>query len=401
MKQIRVGEFVALAAMLISLVALSIDAMLPALPAIAADLSVADSNDQQYIITSLFLGLGVGQLIYGPLSDSVGRKGPIYAGIVFFVAGSLLCILAPSFQILLLGRFLQGLGGSSARIVTIAIVRDRFEGNAMARVMSFIMAVFILVPALAPLLGQSILLLGDWHMIFVAILVFALVAVTWFALRLDESLLAEKRNPLSIRSLLNGITFILRQPVSVGAILVMGLMFGGFVAYLSTAQQIFVDVYDTGTDFPLYFALLALAIGAASILNARIVVRLGIAKVCLLALIGQCVLTLAMLVASALFYQNDPPLWLFMLYCVPLFFCLGVQFGNMNALAMLPLGNIAGLGASFAGAVSTTMAVPLGALVAHQYDGSPTPLIVSFLAFGICSLVLFRIFCFDGGRSND
>ena len=399
MNQIRVGEFVALAAMLISLVALSIDAMLPALPAIAADLAVADQNDQQYIITSLFLGLGIGQLIYGPLSDSIGRKRPIYAGITLFVAGSARCLFAPSFQLLLLGRFLQGLGGSSSRIVTIAIVRDRFEGNAMAKVMSFIMAVFILVPALAPLLGQSILLLGDWHLIFVAILVFALVAVIWFAVRLDESLPPEKRHALQLKTVLTGIRFILRQPVSIGAILVMGLMFGGFVAYLSNAQQIFVDIYGTGTAFPVYFALLALSIGAASILNARIVMRLGIVQVCLLALIGQCVLTAVMLMPSILIYDHQPPLWLFMLYCVPLFFCLGLQFGNLNALAMQPLGAIAGLGASFAGAVSTTLAVPLGALVAHQYNGTPTPLIMGFLAFGVGGLLLFRPLCLQGASS--
>ncbi|RLU03927.1 MAG: Bcr/CflA family efflux MFS transporter [Ketobacter sp.] len=387
MKQPSAAEFIALVAMLISLVALSIDSMLPALPAIAAEFSLSDLNDQQYIITSLFLGLSLGQLIYGPLSDAYGRKYPIYAGIGIFVIGSVLCLLTPSYELLLAGRFLQGLGASSARIVTLAIVRDRFEGAAMARIMSFVMAVFIFIPALAPLLGQSILFFGDWHLIFAFILVYGLVAVTWFGVRLEESLPAQHRRPLSLKSLGQGIVFIFKQPVSMAAIVVAGLMFGGFVAYLSTAQQILGDLYQTGDAFALYFALLALGIGLASIVNARIVSRLGVLRVCLLGLVLQCGLSLAMVLVSVLLFDQLPPLWLFMLYCFPLFFCLGLQFGNLNALAMQPLGNIAGLGASVSGAVSTMIAIPLGAFVGQLYNGTPTPLITGFLVFGIVGLL--------------
>ncbi|WP_290577201.1 multidrug effflux MFS transporter [Ketobacter sp.] len=382
MKNTAAAEFIALAAMLISLVALSIDSMLPALPAIAAEFNLVDPNDQQYIITGLFLGLGVGQLIYGPLSDAYGRKGPIYVGIGIFVLGSVLCLLTPTYELLLVGRFLQGLGASSARIVTLAIVRDRFEGAAMARVMSFVMAVFIFIPALAPLLGQSILFFGDWHLIFAFILLYGLVAVLWLGLRLEESLPVARRHRLSLKSLWQGTRFIFQQPVSVIAILISGLLFGGFVAYLSNAQQILGELYQTGDAFALYFALLALGIGAASIANARILSRLGILQVCVLALSLQCGMSLVMLVVSVWLYDQVPPLWLFMLYCFPLFFCLGLQFGNINALAMQPLGNIAGLGASVSGAVSTMIAVPLGALVGQHYNGTPVPLIASFLVFG-------------------
>ncbi|MEE2729415.1 MAG: multidrug effflux MFS transporter [Pseudomonadota bacterium] len=387
MKHSAGAEFVALAAMMISLVALSIDSMLPALPTIAAEFSLADPNDQQYIITSVFLGLSIGQLIYGPLSDAFGRKGPIYLGIGVFVVGSVLCLLAPTYELLLVGRFLQGLGASSARIVTMAIVRDRFEGAAMARVMSFVMAVFIFVPALAPLLGQGILLFGDWHLIFAFILLYGVVALLWFGLRLEESLPVARRHRLSIKSLWQGTRFIFQQPVSVIAILISGLLFSGFVAYLSNAQQILGELYQTGDAFALYFALLALGIGLASLVNARIVSRLGILRVCLLALTLQCALTLAMLVLSVWLYDQVPPLWLFMLYCFPLFFCLGLQFGNINALAMQPLGNIAGLGASVSGAVSTMIAVPLGAVVGQHYNGTPVPLVASFLVFGSVGLV--------------
>ncbi|MDY6920261.1 MAG: multidrug effflux MFS transporter [Pseudomonadota bacterium] len=393
MNQPSRAEFVALAAMLMSLVALSIDTMLPALPDIAGEFQLDDPNDQQYVITVLFLGLGVGQLVYGPLSDAIGRKWPIYIGLGLFSVGGLLCLFTKQFHWLLVGRLLQGLGASSARIVTLAVVRDRFEGAAMAQIMSFIMAIFILVPAMAPLLGQSLLLLGDWHLIFIAILVYGWVAVIWFGVRLPETHPPAKRHPLRINILLRNIGFILRQPVSVGAILVMGMVFGGFVGYLSTAQPIFVEVYHTGTRFPLYFALLAMAIGLASVVNARVVPRLGAVKVCLAALTGQCLWSALMLLLFVLVYQHQPPLWLFMLYCFPLFFFVGLQFGNLNALALQPLGGIAGLGASVAGALSTTLAVPTGSLVGEAYNGTPVPLTLGFLIFGVLGLVIFFTLC--------
>ena len=388
MKQPSAAEFIALVAMLISLVALSIDSMLPALPAIAAEFSLTDLNDQQYVITSLFLGLSLGQLIYGPVSDAYGRKRPIYIGIGIFVVGSVICLLTPSYELLLAGRFLQGLGASSARIIALAIVRDRFEGAAMAKVMSFVMAVFIFIPALAPLLGQGILFFGDWHLIFAFILLYGLVALSWFGFRLEESLPAQRRHPLRLGTLWQGIVFIFKQPVTVVATLVAGLMFGGFVAYLSSAQQILGELYQTGDAFALYFALLALGIGAASMVNARIISRLGVLGVCLLGSALQCGLSLLMVAVSVFVFDQLPPLWLFMLYCFPLFFCLGLQFGNLNALAMQPLGNIAGLGASLTGAVSTMIAVPLGALVGQQYNGTPTPLMIGFLVFGSIGLLV-------------
>lgn len=395
MKTASFAEFIGLAAMMISIVALSIDAMLPALPAIALDFSLTDQNDQQLVISMLFLGLGIGQLLYGPLSDSSGRKPAIYAGFTTFIVGSLFCLFAPTFEYMLIGRFLQGLGAASPRIVTMAIIRDRFEGARMAQVMSFIMAVFILVPALAPLLGQAILLLGSWHMIFIAILIFGISALMWFALRQPETLAPENRNPLNLVELGRGLRFIAQQKTTVGATLTMGLMFGGFVGYLSSAQQIFVDHYQTGAAFPFYFALLALAIGIASIANTRLVLRFGIIRVCLVALTLQTLLSAGMLTLFITQYQHQPPLWLFLLYCFPLFFCLGLQFGNLNALAMKPLGKVAGLGASVAGAASTTLAVPVGTVVGHAYDGTPTPLTIGFLCFGLAGGLLFKWLCID------
>ncbi|MVF13240.1 multidrug effflux MFS transporter [Ketobacter sp. MCCC 1A13808] len=397
MKAAPLAEFVAIAAAMISLVALSIDAMLPALPDIGQEFALSDNNDQQLVITLLFLGLGIGQLVYGPMSDATGRKPAIYTGFFIFFIGTVICLFAPTFYLMLVGRFLQGLGAASPRIVMMAVIRDRFQGTTMAQVMSFIMAVFILIPALAPLMGQGILLLGSWHMIFLVILIYGFVTLTWFALRQPETLAPENRNGLTPRDFLTGIKFIAGEKLTVGAILVMGMVFGGFVGYLGSAQQIFVDHYQTGKAFPFYFAMIALAIGFASIVNSKLVVRYGVNSVSMSALIIQTILSAIMLPIFILVFQNHPPLWLFLTYCLPLFFSLGLQFGNLNALAMKPLGHIAGLGASVCGAVSTTLAVPVGTLVGQAYDGTPVPLTAAFLVFGIVGSLIFYRLC----REND
>lgn len=394
MKSPKMAEFVGLAAMMISLVALSIDAMLPALPDIGSEFQLTDMNDQQLVITVLFLGLGLGQLIYGPLSDAVGRKPAIYSGFVLFFIGSVLCLFATDYTSMLAGRFLQGMGAASPRIVMMAVIRDRFQGDAMAQVMSFIMAVFILVPALAPLLGQGVMMLfGSWHTIFVAIAMYGLLALLWFGFRLPETLAPENRRRLTPHDFGAGLSFIFRQKLSVGAMLVMGMVFGGFVGYLGSAQQIFVDHYQTGKAFPFYFAGLALAIGLASVANARLVMHWGAHRVSMAALLIQTLLSAIAVVVFILMYNQSPPLWLYMVYGFPLFFCLGLQFGNLNALAMKPLGQVAGLGASVCGAVSTTLAVPVGTFVGQAYNGTPTPLTVAFLFFGLAGSVLFYCLC--------
>ncbi len=386
---LRTGEFVPLVALLISLVALSIDAMLPALPAIGEDLGVARRNDAQFVVTSLFLGLSVGQIIFGPLSDRIGRKPAIHAGLLLFMAGCLMSIYARSFEMMIAGRILQGIGVASPRIVSVALVRDQYEGRQMARLMSFTMAVFVLVPAVAPALGQAILWLGDWRSIFTSFFVVAAIAFAWFALRQPETLPPPGRRALSLRAIGQAAARVLRMRAAMGYTIASGFVFTPFLAYLSASQQIFQEAYDTGLLFPLYFGGLALVIGVASLVNARLVVKYGMRRLSMAAIRLS---TLASFIFWALTFPfaGLPPFWLFMAYQLFVFICLGPLFGNLNALAMQPLGGIAGIGATVVASLATLVSVPLGAIVALRFDGTLYVLAASFALFSAAAMATMK-----------
>jgi DHA1 family bicyclomycin/chloramphenicol resistance-like MFS transporter len=392
----RFVEFVALMALMMSLVAMSIDAMLPALSQIGAELGVQQENTSQLIVTVIFLGLAVGQLIYGPLSDSVGRKPAIYLGYAIFFVGSLLSIFAFTFPMMLAGRLLQGIGMAAPRSVTMALIRDRYEGRAMARVMSFISVVFILVPILAPVLGQIILQVADWRAIFVVLLLLGVVSLLWFALRQPETLAPARRAPLSATRIGRALREVLSHRVALGYTLMAGLIAGAFQGYLSSAQQIFQFQYDLGTLFPLIFAVNAAAIGLASFINGRLVMRYGMRALARVALHVLCVLSVLFVVVVGA-TQGQPPLWLFMAYLMPAFFCIGILFGNTNSMAMEPLGHIAGVGAAVVGSLSTLVATPLGMVIGQAYNGTIQPLIVGFAVLGLGALALMR--WAEGGRT--
>jgi DHA1 family bicyclomycin/chloramphenicol resistance-like MFS transporter len=387
--ELAFGEFIALIALMFSLVAMSIDGMLPALPAIGADLSLPDPNDAQFVVASLFFGLAFGQLVAGPLSDSFGRKPIIHAGLLLFMAGCLLSILSPSFAWMIAGRIFQGVGAAAPRIVTIALVRDQYEGRAMARVMSFALSVFILVPALAPSLGQAILLLAGWRAIFTTFLLIALVTSVWFGLRQPETLAPAQRSQFSLKRILAAAREVCATRVAIGHTVATGFIFASFVGYLSSAQQIFQQTYAVGNWFPAYFASLALSIGGASLINGRLVIRHGMRKISMTAirlLSGLAVVFL--LVVWSL--GGVPPLWLFMGFFISMFFCVGLLFGNLNALSMEPLGHIAGVGAAVVGFVATIISVPIGAAVGQAYDGTLMALSAGFSIFGAAALLTMR-----------
>ena len=214
---LRPGEFVPLAALLMSLSALSIDAMLPALPAIGRDLGALRRNDVQFVITALFLGLGLGQILIGPLSDRIGRKPAMQAGLLLFMAGCLVSIFAPTFEVMIGGRILQGIGVAGPRIVTIALVRDQYTGRQMARLMSFVMAVFLLVPTVAPALGLGILWLGGWRAVFATFIAVTAITFAWFALRQPETLPAGRRRPFSLRAIGGAALEVLRIRAAAGS----------------------------------------------------------------------------------------------------------------------------------------------------------------------------------------
>jgi len=383
------AEFVTLTALMISLVALSIDAMLPALPAIGNELGVIDANHNQLVVTTLMLGMAFGQIIYGPMSDSTGRKPAVCLGLVIFAAGCLLSIFATSYPLMLAGRFAQGLGVAGPRVATIALVRDCYEGRAMARVMSFVMAVFILVPAIAPVLGQAILLVAGWRSIFVTFLVLAVVMLVWFTVRQRETLTPERRVPFSLPRIAGAVREVCSNRVALGYTIATGFVFGAFLGYLSSAQQILGQQYGLGERFPLYFAILALGIGAASYLNARMVMRFGMRLLSSVSLRAACILSVAFLPVVYL-QHGHPPLWQLISYLMVILFCVGLLFGTLNALAMEPLGHIAGVGAAVIGFIATLISVPLGVFIGHSYDGGVLPLILGFASLTSLALVAMR-----------
>ena len=383
------AEFVTLMALMISLVALSTDAMIPALPEIGSDLGVVKANNNQLILSAFFLGLTLGQMLFGPLSDSVGRKPAIYAGLALFILGCLLSIVATDFPTMLAGRVLQGIGAAGPRTVCVALIRDQYEGRAMARIMSFVMAVFILVPVAAPALGQGILLVAHWRLIFVMFLALSAIAFIWFAGRQPETLPADRRYKFSLIRIGRAIVEVCANRAAFSYAVAAGFIFAVMIGYLVSAQQIFQDVYGVGTMFPVFFAILALVIGAASISNARLVMRFGMRLLSGRAL-GTIIVLSAAFFAVAVVMSGKPPLWAFMIYGLVMFFCLGLLFGNLTAMAMEPLGHIAGVGAAVVNTLTGLISLLLGSAIGLAFDGTVLPLVGGFGVLGALALVFVR-----------
>lgn len=385
--QPKLPEFIALVALITSLVALSIDAMLPALPDIAIELGVEDARYTQWIITSLILGMSAGQMLFGPLSDRFGRKIAILSGIVLFCVGSVMSMTANNLTVLLAGRLLQGIGVSGPRIASMALVRDQYAGDAMARVMSFVMMVFILVPMLAPAIGQAILWVANWRYIFGLFIVLSLFAGLWLALRQPETLQAENRRRLHPWLILATTWEILRNPAVMAYAVASGFVFGGLLAYVATSQGIFQDIYGLGDAFPFYFAALAFGVGLSSLVNGTLVMKLGARHLSELALIGLIIFG-AILTLLAYWQGGNPALEQFMVLGFAMFFCVGILFGNLNSLAMLPLGKMAGIGAAVIGSVSNVVAVAASSLIGWFFTQSVLPIIVGIMVCGVCALCL-------------
>jgi DHA1 family bicyclomycin/chloramphenicol resistance-like MFS transporter len=375
-------EFIALMAVMTSIIAFSIDAMLPALPQIAADLDVQDVNDRQLVVIVLFIGLALAQIAYGPISDTLGRKPAAYIGFSIFIAGSVLCVFAWSFEIMLTGRFLQGVGAAGPRIVSLALVRDLYSGRAMARIMSMVMGIFIIVPVIAPSVGQVLLFVGDWRLIFIVLLAQGVIGLVWFAWRQPETLPKDRRAAFSLKRVFSAFAEACSNPVTLGYTVAAGLVFGAFVGYLASTQQILGELYGLGAQFPIYFGANALAFGAASMLNARLVMKLGMRRLAGSGLAATSALSLAFFIATLLL-AGHPPLWSLMGYLLLTFFFVGVLFGNFNALAMEPMGHIAGTAAAVVGSLATVISSVLGWALGQAYDGTVRPMIAGFAVLTI------------------
>ena len=333
---IRLGEFVSLMAALTALVALSIDMLLPALPAIGSALEVERANDNQLVIGMLFLGFGVGQLFYGPLSDSTGRKPAVHLGLSLYLIGCVLALLSQNLSLMLAGRLLQGLGAAGPRTITIALVRDKFHGRSMARVLSIIMAIFVLVPIVAPTLGQVVLNIASWRAIFGFYMTMAVVVGIWFGLRQEETLLEDRRMPFRLALVIGAVREVVSTPLALGYTLAAGCVFGALLGYLNSAQQILQQQYGLGARFPLYFGVLAVSVGGASFLNATLVMRYGMRLLSIWSMWTVWALSVVFL-GTAFIFGGHPPLWALMSYLMLSFFGIGLTFSNLNALAMDPL----------------------------------------------------------------
>lgn len=387
-KPLRFGEFVALMALMMASVAFSLDAMLPALPQIGQELSPDAPARGQLVITSFVLGLGLGTLICGPVSDAYGRKSVLLVGIALYLVGAALAIMAQSIEMLLAARFLQGMGGAAPRVVATAMVRDLYEGRVMARVTSIIMTLFVLVPALAPSIGAVIMWVSHWRMIFLAFVVFGLVAGLWLTLRQPETLPPERRRALRPRRIAEALVEILTNPRVMVYVLALTFAFAPLYVWLSNLPMIFDDVYGRANTFPFWFALTAVVAGTASIANAKLVLRFGMQRIATLAFLWQLSISLVFL---GLLTVGLPAPWdfgLFIGFMCAGFFSIGLTFGNLNALAMQPLGHMAGIGASVVMSFSTVCAALIAVPISLAYDGTPLPLIAGMVLCAAVALAL-------------
>jgi DHA1 family bicyclomycin/chloramphenicol resistance-like MFS transporter len=383
-------ERIVLYALLTSLTSLSIDALLPGLRQIGEEVGVAPPLSTQHIISFFIFGMALGELLLGPLSDAMGRKKALVLGLGIYVAGTIIAMLAGSLEMVILGRFLQGVGVSGPKIATRAMIRDQFEGDAMARIMSFMFTLFILVPMLAPALAQGLISFAGWRSVFGIYLVIAGLLGLWLVMRHPETLQNDKRIPFRPRLLLqNGRRVLSNRRVSL-LIIATGIIFGAQLLYLSTAADLFFDAYQIDETFPAYFAILAAGIGLASFLNAKFVQRFGMDAMARVAFIGLTSVGLAMLLAS-LACGGRLPLVALMVCGFSAFFCIGILFGNLNAMAMRSLGQVAGLGASLIASGSSLVATLYAIGIGRFYDGSVVNLAVGFFFAGASSLILAEL----------
>jgi len=381
--KIHFREFALLMALLMSIVSFSIDAVLPALGEIGRVFDLKNNNQTQWVIIGIFSGMTIGQLIAGPLSDAIGRKRILFTGIIIYFLGSLLCFTTQSFEWFLVGRFIQGIGVSGPYVASISIVRDKYSGAQMARIMSLIMMVFMVAPAIAPILGQLIFNFFGWRDIFVLYMAYALVVGAWVALRLEETLLPEKRLPMRLQAFQEGFKEVVSNKTTMSYLLCAGFCFGGFIGYLGTSQQIFMQQFGkTGQEFSAYFAVLAGVMGIASFTNSKIVMKFGMRPICIYGFLGLCLISVIFLGIQLI--GVTVAFWMFMLYACILFLLFGTLFGNLNAIAMEPMGHVAGMASAIIGAASSVLSLILAAIIGHLYNGTLIPMTCGFVI--LCGL---------------
>jgi DHA1 family bicyclomycin/chloramphenicol resistance-like MFS transporter len=381
-------EFIAIAAALMSLNALAVDIMLPGLQQIGASLGELDENNRQFVITAYLAGFGVAQIFFGPISDRFGRRAPLLIGLAIYVLAAFACAFAPSFTTLLLLRCVQGIGAAATRVITISVVRDRFGGRAMAEVMSLVFMVFMIIPIIAPSIGQGVMIFANWHAIFLFMAGIAVLFTVWTWIRLPETLHEEYRRPFRLTTILDGFRIVLTERIAISYTIALMVIFGALFGFINSAQQVYVDIYDKGAAFPLYFALVAGTMAAMSFVNSRLVGRFGMRRLAHGALLAFIAVNG---VAFAFSIAGPVPFWLFVgmfMLAMALFALIG---SNFNALAMEPLGHVAGTASSILGFTQTVGGAILGALIGQAFNGTIVPLTAGYFFFGAGALLLVLV----------
>jgi DHA1 family bicyclomycin/chloramphenicol resistance-like MFS transporter len=385
---IPMGEFVALVACVTALTALGIDAMLPALSAIAGDLGVTNANHAQYVITAYLLGFAVAQLGYGPLSDRYGRRPVLASALAAYAVTTMLAAASGSFELLLVSRALMGAGAAGARVVAIALVRDCFAGRSMARVMSLVSMVFMATPVLAPSFGQAILAVGSWRLIFWAAAGLGAIVLVWFWLRMPETLAAHSRQPLSVRRIAGDYALAVKDRAAVGYTLAISALLGGLFGFIGSVAQIVEEVFGRPDLMGLIFAAIAGTMAVGSFLNSRIVMRLGMRPISHTALV--CMIVLAT-VHLAIAWAGYETLWSFVILQGLMMMSFGLATSNFSAMAMERMGEIAGTASSLQGFVTTLSGAVLGAVIGQAFDGTTVPLYLGFVAVGVVALGIVAV----------
>ncbi len=382
-------EFVILVSIMFGMIAFGTDTMLPAFPNIAKDLELTNVNKAQLIISSFILGTGIGQLISGPISDTFGRKPIITIGLVVFITACVVAYFAKSLELMLVARFIQGLGVSAPRTVTLALIRDLYSGRKMAQVMSLAMAIFVLVPAVAPSIGQLLFINFGWRSIYIAFIIFAFVGLIWLNVRQPETLPISDRKKLKAVEYLKAFKFVITNFSVVKYTLTLALSFGALFGYLSSAQQIFVDTFSAGSRFPIYFAIISILAAPASFINAMLVMKLGMRFLATVGFALQIIFALCvLLILNTSIFSDQLFLLIFIIWSILAFFLKGLYIGNLNALAMEPMGAIAGMASAIIGASATMIGILIAIFIGLAFQGTATPVLLGYIVCSAAALFL-------------
>ena len=385
-------EFVCLISMMMALNSLAIDCMLPALPKIGEGLGVVSANSRPWVVTAYLLGFGVAQIVYGPISDRFGRKPALIVGLGLYILFGLLATFAPSFETMILARLGQGVGAAATRVLGVSLIRDRYNGDEMARVMSLNFLVFLGVPIIAPSLGQAILLIAPWRTIFGVLVAAGVAVLIWTLIRLPETLHPDGRMQLEVRRITLAFREACTHKVALGYSLAMTAIIGALFAFINSAQQIFFDTFKAPGLFSIVFALIACGVAVATLLNAQLVVRLGTRAISHGALVGFIVVAF---IHAGVALTGHETLWSFVILQGLKMFCFGLIVGNFGAMSMESMGHIAGTAASVQGFFSTTVGALVGFAIGQMFNGTDAPFTVGVAVMGLLALVAV-LFAEDG-----